>query len=334
MKYSLQNLAEINTRFCRSYSLHDSDVSMANDYVTFIENTRRKTPCIGDIVEFTTEYGDYYSSAHIDTLTEDEAYICERPYVPFINKNEEKTGINCCTSGGTWCFIPLAKLSWVGKRQKRFCDWGHCGPRGDGAVEFEAEVNVWRYTAANRYISKNGFPFTTKDFRKMHISYIPVSRRRGNLQAAYECFGKQAWKTERELQAWLRTYRAELFPRGDYSVTVWYWKEEEHSVSPTEFEALDLPEDTMMKNATVLRCKRKYDEENHTIHTYFVWYWKEPGKDFYTMTSEQNEIRKKHYELGNWTVPVNQFALDEFASGKIIPEDISFLKKMEKEIEK
>ena len=66
--------------------------------------------------------------------------------------------------------------------------------------------------------------------------------------------------------------------------------EEWHVCLVLEFDNLKLPEDTKLKNARILRCKRKYDEDTHTVHTYYVWYWDEPDKDFYKAAEEQNKI--------------------------------------------
>lgn len=331
MKYTLESLKEINRRFCSSHYLRDSDVHKANMYVELIEKSRSETePHIGDIVQYTDEYGDYYMSAHIEKVYEDgEVNICEQPYVPFIGANSNNDGIYCSTSGGAWCNLPKDKLIYIGKREKRFCDWGNCGACADGAIEFKAEVSVWGYTSSeNKFISKiNGKPYTTKDFNRMKINYCPNKKDSSN---PYIYFGEyRAWKTDLELQAWLRTYRAEVFDWGYSGMFVWYWKEETHSVSPKEFESLDLPEDTLMNNARVLRCKRKYDEETHTVHTFWVWYWDEPGRDFMEVAMEQNKIRDELYTF-DWHTPVNQYATREIISGKVKPIDINFLKREHK----
>lgn len=326
MKYTLETLKEINGRFCGAhYGLMESDINKANAYVELIEKSRSETePRIGDIVQYTNEYGDYYMSAHIEKVYENEdVYICEQPYVPFTYINSNNNGICCNTSGGAWRNLPKDKLVYVGKREKRFCDWGSCGPCADGAIEFEAEVSVWEYTSSeNKFISKiYSNPYTTKDFRRMKIQYCP--RRDGS---PYIYFGECcAWKTDLELQAWLRTFRAEVFDWGNNGMFVWYWKEEKHSVSPKEFESLDLAEDTLMNNAKVLRCKRRYDEESHTVHTYWVWYWDEPEKDWEKALMEQNKIRDELYTL-DWNTPVNRYATVEIKSGKVKPIDIEFLK--------
>lgn len=330
-KYTRETLTEINQRFCHSHypGIIDRDLTMVNDYVRVIEFSRsNKTPKVGDIVEYTNEYGDYYMNAHIENKYEDgNIYICERPYVPFIRVNKNENGIICSTSGGAWCTIPVANLIYIGEREKTFCDWGHCGACGDGAVEFKAKVSVWQYTSSeNKFISKNtGKPYTTKDFIRMKIDYCADEYGNPKDGSNYIYFGEsRVWKNDLELQAWLRTFRAEVFDWGDNGMFVWHWREKKYSVSPKEFESLDLPEDTLMNNGRVLRCKRKYDEENHIVHTYWVWYWDDPNKDWREAAMEQNEIRKKFYEIGG---SVNQYAINEIKSGRVKPINLEFLKR-------
>ena len=331
-KYTRETLTKINQRFCYSHyhGITDSDLTMVNDYVRVIEFSRsKKIPKVGDIVEYTNEYGDYYMNAHIENKYEDgNIYICERPYVPFIRVNKNENGIICSTSGGAWCTIPVTNLIYIGEREKTFCDWGHCRACKDGAVEFKAKVSVWRYTSSeNKFISENtGMPYTTKDFARMKINYCADKYGKPKDGSFYVYFGEyHTWKNDLELQAWLRTFRAEVFDWGDNGMFVWYWREDKHSVSPKEFEALELPEDTLINNARILRCKRKYDEKNHIVHTYWVWYWNEPSKDWRDAAMEQNKIREKFYELGLHT-PVNQYAINEIKSGRVKPIDLGFLK--------
>ena len=331
-KYTKETLTEINQRFCGSHysGIMDSDLSMANNYVRIIEYSRsKKKPKAGDIVEYTNEYGDYYMNAHIENVYEDgDVHVCEQSYVPFIGVNKTEDGIICSASGGAWLTVSSKKLVYIGEREKTFCDWGHCGACADGAVEFRAKVSVWRYTSSeNKFISKETRkPYTTRDFARMKINYCADKCGNPKDGSNYIYFGEYSvWKNDLELQAWLRTFRAEVFDWGDNGMFVWYWREEKHSVSPKEFEALDLPEDTLMNNGRVLRCKRKYDEENHTVHTYWVWYWDDPTKDWRKAAMEQNKIREEFYEL-DWHTSVNQYAINEIKSGRVKAIDLGFLK--------
>lgn len=310
MKYTIDTLREINARFCGSHILMNCDVDKANMYVELIENTRsEKTPNVGDCVRYTNEYGDYYGTAHIEKADANEIYICERPYTPFVH--EYKGRISCNTSGGAWTHLPTRELKYIGKIEKRFCDWGNCGGCADSAIDFIAEVSLWEYVdSKNPFVSENGYKFTTKDFDKQYISFNPKD------DLPYVYFGEGcAWKSKTDLYAYLRTYRAEIF-KGYWQnqFIVWTWKEKQHHVSPTEFDSLKLEEDTFLMNGDIMRCKRKYDKITHTVHTYYVWYWDDPTKDFFESSAEQNEIREKYYTLDRKT-PTYVVARKEIKSG-------------------
>lgn len=329
-KYTKETLAEINARFLGThYCLSDSDVKMANDYVHLIESTRSNvTPKAGDRIRYTDEHGDYYRYAHIEKVYEEdgEVNICEQPYVPFIYKRADGTGIRCNTSGGAWKNIPIDKLTYVKQEEKKFCDWGHCGACADGAVEFKANVSVWEYKAQQKY------PYTTETHEKMYVSYSATKR---NGESRYSFFGSKngipcnAWVDELDFQVWLETFRGEVFKGNwDNQLVVWHWKETKHSVSPKEFEAINAPEDTLMNNCKILRCKRIYDEKNYTVNTYWVWYWDDPSKDWREAATEQNKIREEYYECPWGTAKENDLARRKIMTGIVTPIDVmKFLKK-------
>ena len=310
-KYTKETLTEINDRFCRAHypGITDSDLAMANDYVRLIESTRsNKTPKAGDRIRYTNKYGDYYGHAHIECVEDGVANICEQPYVPFIWKNRNEDGISCSTSGGAWTNIPVNKLTYVGTEEKTFCDWGHCHACGDGAVDFKANVSVWEY-------NENEQPYSTKTHNKMYVYY-----RKESDQYGYKFTGEHiAWRNELEFQAWLETVKGEVFKGNNNQIIVWYWKQKEVHVSPVEYEALELPEDSMMMNG-LRRCKRKYDKANHTVITYFVWYWEDDSMEFYERLSYQNQVRKA-YEVTSSGVE-NELARRKIETGIVKHIDV------------
>lgn len=316
MKYTLDTLKKINERFIESHRMKESDVEMANAYVELIERTRSTTePQSGDLIQYTDEHGNYYSAAHIEKVNGDGTVnVCEKPYIPFINANVNNDGIRCCTSGGPWCDLPVNKLVYVGKGEKHFQDWGNCGGCANGAIVFNANVSVWEYVdERNKFISENGFKFTTKDFDKYYVTFNPDKEKTNYV---YFTDGN-AWESKMDYQAWLRTYRAEVF-KGyrQNQFVVWTWRNMAHLVSPDEYDNLDLPEDTFLMNGDLLKCKRTYNEDTHTIDTYFVWYWNEPGKDFLEVAAEQNRIREERYTLPG-KKPEYQIARRELESGEV-----------------
>ena len=309
-KYTKETLTEINNRFCNAHypGITDSDLALANNYVRLIESTRsNKTPKAGDRIRYTNKYGDYYECAHIEYVEDGVVNICERPHVPFIDEDGNGDGIYCSTSGGAWTNIPVDKLTYVGTEEKTFCDWGHCGACRDGAVEFKANVSVWEY-------NENEQPYSTKTHNKMYVYYRDKADEYG-----YKFSGEhKAWKNELELQAWLETVKGEVFKGNHNQILVWYWKQKEVHVSPEEYEALNLPEDTMRMNG-YRRCKREYDEKNHTLTTYFVWYWEDDSMEFYKRMAHQNQVRKT-YE--NTSGVENELARRKIEAGIVKPINI------------
>ena len=300
--YTKETLAEINNRYinCGHYPLTDSDIEKANMYVQMIENTRSKTiPKAGDRIIYTTDFGDYYRYAHIESIENGQAYICEQPYAPFVYKGEEKIWFS--TSGGSWHYIDIGKLTYVGTEKKTFCAWGSYGVRADGAIEFEANVSLWEYKNENpMFVDENGNQYTTKNYDYMILHYSTER------DPQYKYFGQSiAWRNEYDLQAWLKTFKAKVFEYDARFGTalVWYWKEKQHHVSPDEYDKICGFEDSMLCNG-LRRCKRIYDEENHIVNTYFVWYWDAPemGNE-QEQWIKQNKIRER-YEL-DWHIGAN-----------------------------
>ena len=314
-KYTKETLTEINFRFYNAhYIITDSDLAMANDYVRLIERTRStETPKAGDRIRYTNKYGDYYGHAHIECVEDGVANICEQPYVPFIWKNRNEDGISCSTSGGAWTNIPVEKLTYVGTEEKTFCDWGHCHACADGSVEFRANVSVWEY-------NENEMPYSTKTHNKMYVYYRDKADDYGYRFTGTEgAMSSKAWRNKLEFQAWLETVKGEVFKRNnDNQIIVWYWKQKKVHVSPEEYEALELPEDTMLMNG-YRRCKRKYDETEHTVTTYYVWYWEDDSMEFYARMAHQNQVRKA-YE--NTSGVENELARRKIETGVIKPIDV------------
>lgn len=310
MKYTMESLSEINQIFIGThYWLKQSDVEMANELVEAIENTRTENkPQPGDIVLYTNEYGDYFSHAHIETADEDTIYLCECANT-YISVSDEK--VYCSSSGGTWKYINIKDLKYTGSQQeKRFWHFGSCGACADGGIDFYAKVNVWE-------CNLNKQPFSTKTHYKYYFSHTEKEYNGYHYFLSEQGMSSDAWKTEEEFQAWLRTNRAVI-----NNNTVWTYRTIEHHLSPTEFDSLNAPEDIFLMNGSKRRCKRVYDDKNYTIHLYYVWYWKEEG-DFYKIVEKQNKAIKE-YEVDYWKNKVNTIALNELKNGKIKPLEIKF----------
>ena len=130
----------MNTLYDHEHCLTQEDVDAANALVRHIERTRNLlVPQVGDRVRYTTRYGDFYGNALIEAVREGGTLsICICPYVPFVWRTAD--GIGCAVSGGPFTAVTSRALQPRGSVQGDFCDWGHCGACGNGAVRFCAEV--------------------------------------------------------------------------------------------------------------------------------------------------------------------------------------------------
>lgn len=315
MKHTIESLKDNNGRFLGThYRLTEADADMANEYTVLIEKSRSKLiPKAGDVVRYTNEYGEYYSFAHIDSVEGKEAYICVSAS-PFIHRSSNTNGFSFSTSGGPWYYIPTERMRYVGTDEKKFWNFGHCGACADGGIYFNATVNVWEY-------DENKMKYSTKERDKYFIYHHEEKTDLGYHYTAHRnSMSSHAWRTESDLQAWLRTFRADVEP-GYNCLVAWTYKEIQYHVSPDEFEKIDGIEDTMRCNG-VRKCKRIYDDEKFIVHTYFVWYWEDPTMgDFYEQMAKQNEIRKQ-YEL-SWSRKENSYAVNQLLNETVSPIKIS-----------
>ena len=162
-KYTVETLADINGRFTNAHcKINQSDVDMVNELIELIEKSRSViVPMPGDIVQYTNKYGEYFSSAHIETVTDGVIYICEQAST-YLSKTEN--GVACSSSGGTWSHIEISNFEYIGTTERRFWHFGHCGACADGGIDFYATVNVWK-------CDLNEEPFSTKTHDKYYISH-------------------------------------------------------------------------------------------------------------------------------------------------------------------
>lgn len=312
--YTLETLSKINQRFLSAhYELTESDVEKVNTCVELLEKSRTtEKPIRGDIVRYTTENGEYYAHAFIESIKDGQAYISESSSVYVCANEKFQDGFSCQVSaGGAFHYIPVDHMVYIGTEEKRFWHFGHCGGCADGGIDFYATVNVWE-------CNLNKGRYSTKTHNKYYIYYDPEPEKRKS-PYHFTTNGK-AWKTEEDFQAWLRTFRGVVEPGNwENQLIVWTYKNIEHHLSPEEYEDLNVPEDTFLMNGSIRRCKRIYDDKNYIVHTYYVWYWDEPEKDFYERVAEQNKIIDTYT---GWTDKENAFAREELKSGKAHPIEL------------
>ncbi|WCK57353.1 DUF4121 family protein (plasmid) [Aneurinibacillus sp. Ricciae_BoGa-3] len=254
-KYTIESLKTINESYDYEHRVTQQDVNRVNQLVELIESTRSKNkPQIGDVVEFTNSYGDYYNHAHIESIEDDMLYICEQPYTPFVEKNRSKNTFSTSTSGGAWSHIPK-NLTYVGTRQKLFKVWGHNGACGNGGVSFYAEVSVWTYTEGNPQ-------FTTKTHDKFHVTIREDADEHG-----YKYIVKKgaitshaAFQTKEEYEAWLKTFKGvEVEGQWKNNKIVWTLRQESKCIPLEEYEEVqNAVIDSELCNGSIQECKRLY----------------------------------------------------------------------------
>jgi len=263
-KYTFETLLEINQSYDSEHRLRQSDVDMANRYVRLIEGTRSdKEPRAGDRIRFTTKHGDYHNLGHIEEILEVRIVSCLEPYIPFIRAVGD-TGIRCNTSGGPWQGAPVNEVKYVGKEQKTFKDWGYVGPRGNGAVYFDAEVNVWEYVEPGALYGD----YTTQFWRKY---YLHEATDKLEKETGYRFTGNEkAFKTREDLDDFLRWYKGEIF-QGNWLTqrVLWCYREEITQVDQSVFDSLELPIMPIYCNGQ-RDGKVSYDDKNKIINIHIA----------------------------------------------------------------
>ena len=315
-KYTVEMLKEENTLFDREYGTTESDVDKVNKIIEFIKNSRTKEQIqVGDVVQYTNEYGEYYPHAIITNLDNDYAEICENGS---IHTNIYKGEFCHSTSGGSFSHYNIKKFTYIGTTTRTFWTFGHEGACVNGGVYFTATVNLWE-------CNDNKEMFSTKTHDKYYLSYRKAENNGDYQYFASKCgMSSYAWRTEEDMQAWLRTKRAVVTGKNTWGgAVIWTYKEVEHHLSDIEFDALNVHEDIFLMNGSRRRCKRVYDDDNCILHTYYVWYWKDNTQDFYTSMNAQNKIIDS-YEVDYFTNEENTVALEELRSGKVKPLQINF----------
>ena len=273
MSYTIETLKEINQAYHSEHRVKQSDVDLANNWVEFIESTRDdKAPQVGDIVELTTKHGAFFENAHIEIINYtplNKLNVCEIPYVPFVGISRNKLATS--TSGGAWCNIP-SNLKLIGKRTKRFQDWGHCGATKHGAFYFEATVNVWEYVEPGSMFGD----FTTKNYDRWHVTIIEDKEKRkkhsGYKYLLYKnSLSRTAFRTDAEYSAWLKTFNGVEFKSYNSNTrTVWTYKHIEKCIPLEEYKQVECDyKDSFKLQGYIQECKRK--TEGTTIITFLPY---------------------------------------------------------------
>ena len=316
-KYTLETLKKENELFDSYYGVNNTDVERVNRIIEMIERSRStETIRAYDVVEYTNECGEYFPKATATTKNEKGIELCENAGIHLSVYDNELCG---SVSGGAFSHHEESEFTYKGTAIKTFWIWGSAGTRADGGIYFTATVNLWE-------CNNNKEKYSTKTHDRYYLSYRKAKESYDyQYFASYNAMSCYAWKTEEEMQAWLRTHRAIATGKTWGGSVIWTYKEVEHHCSNTEYNALNAQEDIFLMNGSKRRCKRVYDDKNYILHTYFVWYWEDDTIDFYERMSLQNKIIDS-YEVDYSTSEVNKIALEELRNGKVKPLQIDFEK--------
>ena len=315
-KYTLETLKKENELFDSYYGLDESDVEKVNHIIEMIERSRSVNVIQKyDVVEYTNEYGEYFPKATATMKREGNIELCENAGVHLNICDNELCG---SASGGAFSHHKESEFAYKGTSSNTFWTWGNAGACANGGIYFTATVNMWE-------CDDNKEMFYTKTHDKYYLSY-----RKAKNNGDYQYFTSKAgmssyaWRTEEDMQAWLRTKRAVVTGENAWGgAVIWTYKEIEHHLSDIEFDALNAQEDIFLMNGSKRRCKRVYDDKNYILHTYFVWYWEDNTQEFYTRMNNQNKIIDS-YEVDYFTNEVNKIALEELRSGIVKPLEVKF----------
>ena len=261
-RYSRETLLPMNTLYDHEHHLTQEDVDMANKLVRHIERIRNPlVPQVGDRVRYTTRYGDFYGNALIEAVREGGTLsICLCPYVPFVWRIAG--GIGCAVSGGPFTAVTSRVLQPRGSVQGDFCDWGHCGACGNGAVRFCADVPLWEYRESEPLYGD----FTTEKWRKISL-YKDTENLHGDLYRG-DCI---SFRTEEEFRRFLSDYEGTVFAALDpKSVIIWCYWDKQTAVSQEKWDALDAPVSERRIYNTPQPVKLVKDHGRHTTVCYFV----------------------------------------------------------------
>lgn len=312
--YTFETLKKENELFDIYYGINNSDVERVNHLINMIEKSRSVESIQAyDVVEYTNEYGEYFPKATVTMKNGKDIELCENAGIHLGIYDNKLCG---SASGGAFSHHKESEFTYKGTTTKTFWTWGSAGARANGGIYFTATVNLWE-------CNDNKEMFSTKTHDKYYLSH----RKSDNdyqYFASHNALSSCAWKTEEDMQAWLRTYRA--VTDGEHTwggAVIWTYKEIEHHCSNTEYDALEAQEDVFLMNGSKRRCKRIYDDKNYILHTYFVWYWEDDTLDFYKRMSLQNKIIDS-YKADYSKNKVNKIALEELRSGKVKPLEIKF----------
>lgn len=155
--YTKEELISLNPVYHREYGVSNSDVDKINRMIVQIEKQTQSEILNPGCIIVCKGPKRIYNRGHFEGYSkwagEMSLSICTEPYGPFVYLDCNLPQFN--TSGGYWISVKIQdrdQIKPLNKKAKRtFWTWGHCGPCGNGGINFEAEVNCWELYRENIY---------------------------------------------------------------------------------------------------------------------------------------------------------------------------------------
>ena len=253
-KYTLETLLPLNVSYDCEHCLTQSDVDMANTLVELIEQTRTdEHPQVGDLMVHISKHGDYSPCALIEKEYKGALSVCIHPYIPFVYRKDN--GIGCDVSGGPFSRVEISDLEFKGWDTAYFKEWGHCGPRANGCVNFAAQVALWEYREPDPLYGD----FTTKDWQRIYVRKDTD----GDAGYLYQGIGI-CCKDKEEFEEFLSDHEGTAFPGNWHNqVVVWCFKHSVKGISREQWDAMDITVSERVVHGRIQPVKICKDMENH-----------------------------------------------------------------------
>lgn len=275
MEKTFEALRALNLGYAIEHTFTESDYRKALYIKDFIERlSDEKLIAKGDVVRYIDENGDYYENARVDNSPswgdDDKIYLCERPYVPFVCINRENYTYSLSMSGGAFKFIDKSEFKYIGKTEALFTDWGHCGARANGAIQFPVEVNLWSVNLRKGKFAE----YTKKDYEMVRIFDNRDEYGLPSNGSHYGFIGEhEAWKDEEELNEFLEMFKAVEDTESAYAwgknKVYWIYKRKRVSVfEKQEFDEIPASAYKALFNGRMVNHKAIIDDTNKTATIY------------------------------------------------------------------
>lgn len=259
---TLKKLQKINPSITDyNEPVNERDVEIANNAVRKMYRKPMQVAA-GDVVEFTSSYGEFSPRAIIERVDGEAVSICQNGSAWCSNSKKYVS-----VSGGSFYEIPMTDLVYIGRTKRNFSVWGHHGACARGALEIPMTVNLWR--------NKSDLKYTTEHYNQHYIyEYSEEFQKQYHCNYSYGEHGKNAWTSNEELSAWCVLNRAFIDKHrqsGDgYNNIVWtYKRREQYWLDDDDVLKMDGFHDFERMNGAIRNVCYAYDDEKKNVTVYF-----------------------------------------------------------------